>query len=323
MNTTLRSLIKIVTGHVKRLMLAVATIGMLLLALPSSAEAYPIYAQQQYANPREATGRIVCANCHLAKKVTDVEVPQSVLPDTVFEAVVKLPYDHTSQQYIADGSKGGLNVGAVIVLPEGFTLAPADRLDEEQQEALEAMYIQPYSDEKPNILVVGPLSGDDYEELTFPILAPDPAENKAAHFGKYILNIGGNRGRGQIYPTGEKSNNNVFNAPVAGEITGITPGENGASIVAITKEDGTVVNETILGGPALVVAIGDEVTAGEPLTVNPNVGGFGQADVEIVLQDPNRIKGLLAFFFIVTLAQILLVLKKKQVEKVQAAEMNF
>jgi apocytochrome f len=32
---------------------------------------------------------------------------------------------------------------------------------------------------------------------------------------------------------------------------------------------------------------------------------------------------LLAFFFIVTLSQILLVLKKKQVEKVQAAEMNF
>jgi apocytochrome f len=32
---------------------------------------------------------------------------------------------------------------------------------------------------------------------------------------------------------------------------------------------------------------------------------------------------LIAFFAIVTLAQILLVLKKKQVEKVQAAEMNF
>ena len=53
------------------------------------------------------------------------------------------------------------------------------------------------------------------------------------------------------------------------------------------------------------------------------VGGFGQLDKEIVLQNPDRVKGLLAFFFIVTLSQIMLVLKKKQVEKVQAAEMNF
>jgi len=32
---------------------------------------------------------------------------------------------------------------------------------------------------------------------------------------------------------------------------------------------------------------------------------------------------MIAFFFIVTLAQIFFVLKKKQWEKVQAAEMNF
>ena len=74
---------------------------------------------------------------------------------------------------------------------------------------------------------------------------------------------------------------------------------------------------------ALSVAVGDEVTAGEAITDNPNVGGFGQADAEITLQSPNRVAGLLAFFAIVTMAQIMLVLKKKQVERVQAAEMNF
>lgn len=41
--------------------------------LPSLA--YPIYAQQGYENPREATGRIVCANCHLAQKPVEIEVP--------------------------------------------------------------------------------------------------------------------------------------------------------------------------------------------------------------------------------------------------------
>ena len=58
-------------------------------------------------------------------------------------------------------------------------------------------------------------------------------------------------------------------------------------------------------------------------TLNPNVGGFGQGETEIVLQNPNRVKGMIVFFFTVTVAQILLVIKKKQFEKVQAAEMNF
>ena len=62
------------------------------------------------------------------------------------------------------------------------------------------------------------------------------------------------------------------------------------------------------------------VAAGAALTNDPNVGGFGQLDAEVVLQNPNRIYGLLAFFAAVALAQIMLVLKKKQVEKVQAAE---
>ena len=48
--------------------------------ISSTAQAYPIFAQQNYANPREATGRIVCANCHLAQKPVDLEIPQAVLP---------------------------------------------------------------------------------------------------------------------------------------------------------------------------------------------------------------------------------------------------
>ena len=82
--------------------------------------AYPIFAQQSYENPREATGRIVCANCHLANKPVDIEVPQAVLPDTVFEAVVRIPYDLQLKQVLANGKKGALNVGAILILPEGF-----------------------------------------------------------------------------------------------------------------------------------------------------------------------------------------------------------
>ncbi|CAL1393794.1 unnamed protein product [Linum trigynum] len=40
-------------------------------------------------------------------------VPQAILPDTVFEAVVRIPYDMQVKQVLANGKKGALNVGAV------------------------------------------------------------------------------------------------------------------------------------------------------------------------------------------------------------------
>merc|ERR1712031_147670 len=69
------------------------------------------------------------------------------------------------------------------------------------------VFIQPYSKTKTNILVVGPIIGDKNREITFPILSPDPAQNKDVHFLNYPVYVGGNRGRGQVYPSGEKSNN--------------------------------------------------------------------------------------------------------------------
>jgi apocytochrome f len=291
-----------------------------ILGAASPSWAYPFWAQQNYANPREATGKIVCANCHLAKKATRVEVPQAVFPDTVFKAVVEIPYDTAVQQLAGDGSATGLNVGAVVMLPDGFTLAPQDRLSEELKEETAGIYYTQYSDDQPNILLVGPLPGDDHQEIVFPLLSPDPATDSSIHFGKYQLHVGGNRGRGQVYPTGEKSNNTVYNAPAAGSVTAITAGDGGATVVEITAEDGSTVSETVPAGPSVLVAVGDSVAAGAPLTNDPNVGGFGQIDAEIVLQNPVRIYGLLAFFAAIALAQIMLVLKKRQVEKVQAAE---
>jgi apocytochrome f len=76
-------------------------------------------------------------------------------------------------------------------------------------------------------------------------------------------------------------------------------------------------------GLDLIVKSGDIVQNEQGLNVDPNVGGFGQEDSEIVLQNPIRIFGYLAFCFCVLLTQIFLALKKKQFEKVQAAELNF
>jgi apocytochrome f len=308
--------------------LAILTITTLFLGsdlvMPQAAAAYPFWAQQNYASPREATGRIVCANCHLAAKPTEVEVPQAVLPNTVFKAVVKIPYDTNVQQVQGNGEKGGLNVGAVLMLPEGFTIAPEDRIPEEMKEEVGPNYLfQPYSDTQQNILLVGPLPGEQYQEIVFPLLSPDPDTNKSIHFGKYQVHVGANRGRGQVYPTGEKSNNTLYTASVAGTVSAIAKKEDGGYSVTLTKADGGTATEAIPAGPELIVSEGEEVAAGAPLTNNPNVGGFGQRDVEVVLQNPNRIKGLLAFLAAVTLSQIMLVLKKKQVERVQAAGMTF
>lgn len=291
---------------------------------PQPAAAYPFWAQETAPiTPREATGRIVCANCHLGAKPTEVEVPHSVLPDTVFKAVVNIPYDTSVQQVLGDGSPGGLNVGAVLMLPEGFKIAPEDRLSEELKEETEGVYYQTYTADQENVILVGPLPGDDHQEIVFPVLSPDPKTDKSINYGKYAIHVGGNRGRGQVYPTGDNTNNTVSSASVAGTIASISELEYGGYEVTIQPADADAVVTSIPAGPELIVSEGDEVAAGQALTNNPNVGGFGQIDTEIVLQDATRIQGMIAFLVLIMITQIFLVLKKKQFEKVQAAEMNF
>ncbi|MEO0985942.1 MAG: apocytochrome f [Cyanobacteria bacterium J06639_14] len=306
-----------------RLSVAIAAAAVILsgsVLMPQPAQAYPFWAQQNYESPREATGRIVCANCHLAEKPTSVEVPQAVLPDSVFKAVVEIPYDLDTQQVLGDGSKAGLNVGAVLMLPDGFKIAPPDRIPEEMKEEVGSTYFQSYAPDKENIVIVGPLPGEQYQEIVFPVLSPDPGQDKSIKFGKYAVHVGGNRGRGQVYPTGDNSNNTVVNASATGTVASISPLDAGGYDVTIQTDAGDSVVVSVPPGPEMLVAEGDAVTAGTAITTNPNVGGFGQVDTEIVLQSPNRVKGLIAFLAAVMLTQIMLVLKKKQVERVQAAE---
>lgn len=293
----------------------------------SSSQAFPIFAQQNYSNPREANGRIVCANCHLAQKPVEIEVPQSVLPDTVFEAVVKIPYDQQVKQVLANGKKGDLNVGAVLVLPDGFELAPKNRISPELKKRVNKLFFQPYSQDQKNILVVGPVPGNKYQEMVFPILSPDPSKNKNISYLKYPIYVGGNRGRGQVYADGSKSNNTIYSASAAGTVNDIQileeDGQNKGYSVTIQTPTGDRIIDQIPSGPTLSIKKGDSIQLDQSLTNNPNVGGFGQRDTEIVLQNPARIQGFLIFLVCILLTQIFLVLKKKQFEKVQLFEMNF
>ena len=285
--------------------------------------AYPVFAQQNYSNPRAANGKLACANCHLNEKAIEVEAPQAVLPNSVFEVEIKVPYDVTQKQIGANGKQTDLNVGGILILPKGFKLAPKNQIPEEVKAKNKGVFISPYSTELDNILVVGPIAGKTHQELIFPVIAPDPEKNPDVKYLTYPFYAGGNRGRGQVYPTGEKSNVNVFTATQAGQITEITTSDKGESNILIVSSNGTKTSQIVPAGLNLIVKQGDIVKADQALTNDPNVGGFGQEESEIVLQNPIRILGYLAFCFSVLVTQITLVLKKKQFEKVQAAELNF
>jgi apocytochrome f len=201
-------------------------------------------------------------------------------------------------------------------------LAPKTRIEDSLKQKTKGVYITPYSTTKENILVVGPISGDKYEELIFPVLSPDPNTNKNVFFAKYSIYVGGNRGRGQLYPTGEKTNNNMFIASSSGKIQEIKQTEKQFDI-SILSATGEIKTQVIPKELTLIVKENQLIEQDQPLTTNPNVGGFGQTEVEIVLQDPLRIYGYLAFCIAIIITQSMFVFKKKQFEKVQIAELDF
>lgn len=301
------------------LMIAVNTLGVVV----EESAAYPVFAQQNYSNPRAANGKLACANCHLNQKAIEIEAPQAVLPNSVFEVEIKVPYDTSKQQIGANGKKADLNVGGILILPKGFKLAAKNQISPEVKAKNKGVFISPYSTELDNIFVVGPIAGKTHQELVFPVVAPDPEKDSDIKYLTYPFYAGGNRGRGQVYPTGDKSNVNVFGASQAGQITEITQSEKGETSVVIVNTSGTTTSQIVPAGLDIIVKTGDIVQIEQALNMDPNVGGFGQEESEIVLQDPARIVGYLAFCFCVLLTQIFLVLKKKQFEKVQAAELNF
>jgi apocytochrome f len=236
--------------------------------------AYPVFAQQNYSNPRAANGKLACANCHLNQKAIEIEAPQAVLPNSVFEVAIKVPYDVSKQQIGANGKNADLNVGGILILPKGFKLAAKSQIPEEVKVKNKGVFISPYSTEFDNIFVVGPIAGKTHQELIFPVVAPDPEKNSDVKYLTYPFYAGGNRGRGQVYPTGEKSNVNVFGATQAGQITEIKISEKGESNIVIVNSNGTKTSQIVPAGLNLIVKEGDVIQTDQILNTDPNVGGF-------------------------------------------------
>merc|ERR1712176_1139907 len=163
------------------------------------------------------------------------------------------------QRRVHGGKKSPLNVGGILILPKGFKLASKTQISAEVKAKNKGVSISPYSTELDNMFVVGPIAGKKHQELIFPVVAPDPEKNPDVKYLTYPFYAGGNRGRGQVYPTGEKSNVNVFGASQSGQITEINPAEKGAVTVLIVNANGTQTSQIIPAGLILTVKVGDVV----------------------------------------------------------------
>ncbi|MBA0676092.1 hypothetical protein Goari_017601, partial [Gossypium aridum] len=96
-------------------------------------------------------------------------------------------YDMQLKQVLVNGKQWALNVGVVLILPMECELAPFDQILPEMKEKIGNLSFQNYRRTKKNILVIGPILGKKYSQITFPILSLDPASNKDDHFLKYLI----------------------------------------------------------------------------------------------------------------------------------------
>ena len=106
---------------------------------------------------------------------------------------------------------------------------------------------------------------------------------------------------------------NAFGATQSGQIAEIVASEKGETNIKIINAEGNKTTQIIPVGLKILVKQGDIVKADQPLNKDPNVGGFGQEESEIVLQNSGRILGYVGFCFLVLLTQVTLILKKKTI----------
>lgn len=141
-----------------------------------------------------------------------IGVPQSVFSSAIVALRLIIPVVLSLKQLaglIFWLTRG--NLGCVLLVPDGFTLASGIRLRSSEKLLTEGIYLQPFSCNCNNMIVVGPidcliLKGTCL--LDFPILSHLRRCCSISYCsGTYYSVFGGvNIGRGQFYPTGGNSN---------------------------------------------------------------------------------------------------------------------
>jgi apocytochrome f len=291
-------------------------ISMLLVVVASAVPAWPInmpvaygfpaFAQQLYTFPIDPTGKVACYSCHLAEGPVRVSSPKSVFPGSTFDLLVEIPTIRGLEQIGPAGDLAALNVGGILVLPEGFQVA---------EDADRSMF-STYSAELPHVLVFGPEPVSRAATLVVNLRVP-----KDATINTYSIIIAGNRGRGQLYPDGTPSNNSGIRSTVDGWITRIHTTRDSSNMLCWAGGTEELYVSGLPAGVNLLRdnswTLGTKIVADGLLVSNPNAGGVGQAELALVVQSTTRIRYLGLLLFSVAGTQLALVLKKKQYERYQ------
>ena len=273
------------------------TITGLLLAENVSASTFPAFAVALTTEPRSASGKFVCANCHLLGADVQLSLPQAVFRQSVFDVWCRVPTRRTNAQVRSDGTVGALQLGRVIVFPETVTVEPIDGWTG-------------WSSSR-SIWWSGPIGSKVYASEALSVRSDEFTP------GTYTVYLGANRGRGQVYPSGESSNLAPARSPIDGLIKGITfqPKRFGSNVwLAASGSDhlihapaGIVLEPSIF--PRAVLH------RDEAFTQPRNFGGFGVSEQSLTLQSPERLQGEVRLLLLLVATQVMLVLKKKQFER--------
>jgi apocytochrome f len=201
------------------------------------------------------------------------------------------------------GDPVGLNVGGVVVLPEGFGTASA----------ADSNIFTPFSASEAHSYVFGPVPASDYATTVLAVEVPADALSLS-----YPIVVAGNRGRGQLYPDGSPSNNGGFRSSCNGWTSRVHISREGTSLACWTRQGTTLLNRLPAGVDLLSrrsSQLGSRLSIDTNLASNPNVGGVGQSEVLIVLQSRQRLGYYVQVVIAIAVTQLALVLKKKQYER--------
>jgi apocytochrome f len=284
----------------------------------SIGQSYPIFALNAFTTARDSTGKIVCANCHLSASTLHIEVPQSVSSSTVMTLRLTIPAALSSKQLTSTASFSGVNLGCVVLVPDGFTLAPGSRLRGAEKLLTEGIYLQPFNDACSNTIVVGPIDCSALRtacSLDFPILSRSKGRCSTSYCPGTCYSVfgGANVGRGQFYPTGDSSN--TLRA-TRGPSLNIRILSSRASFLkvfsrAIASEARISSTTTAASSPGLGLrSTASSATAARGLSA----GGFGQQESTLVLQRGGRLKSILNVSLGIGLSQNSAICKKSQFE---------
>jgi apocytochrome f len=284
----------------------------------SNGQSYPIFAQNAFTTARDSTGKIVCANCHLSASTLHIEVPQSVSSSTVMTLRLTIPAALSSKQLTSSASwLAHSNLGCVLLVPDGFTLAPGTRLRGSEKLLTEGIYLQPFNYNCNNTIVVGPIDCSALRSacsLDFPILSRSKGRCSTSYCPGTCYSVfgGANVGRGQFYPTGDSSNtlratrSASLNLRLMGTRTGL--GKLFSRALGATKR------AALTACRLKTAASASDTIFSRSYPAARTSGGFGQQESTLVVQRGARLKSILNISLGIGLSQNSAVCKKRQFE---------